>query len=225
MPVMQEPSARQRACREFISNQNEDYGKHCPIKNLTFSEVQSVLEWLDSNRPGRDKNFWFKGFGAIDVDVAWDFFMPAVAKVLPQCVKRGHSLTEVSAVTDPRKPPITRPVKVGSGDAFEFLVQGSAPEPYMVSFQRRSPKNISAYCTCPAGENGMACKHRIRIFRGSIEGIVSKNTADVAIVAGWIAGSDVETALQAVDELQKEFDRISKALSTAKKALAKCFMD
>jgi len=115
------------------------------------------------------------------------------------------------------KPPV--------GDTFEFLVQGSAPEPYVVSFRRREAKNISAYCTCPAGESGMSCKHRIRILRGLLEGIVSKNTTDVSTVAGWLAGSDVEAALRTIDELEKETDRIKKALSAAKKALAQCLLD
>jgi uncharacterized Zn finger protein len=120
---------------------------------------------------------------------------------------------------------LVRPVKARVADTFEFLVQGSAPEPYVVSFRRRDAKNISAYCTCPAGESGMSCKHRIRILRGLVEGIVSKNTAHVAAVAGWLAGSDVATALQTIDELEKEAERIKKALSAAKKALARCLLD
>jgi uncharacterized Zn finger protein len=116
-------------------------------------------------------------------------------------------------------------MKGSSADTFEFLVQGSAPQPYLVSFRRRDAKNISAYCTCPAGESGMACKHRVRIFRGLIEGIVSKNTADVTTVAGWLAGSDVDTALNTIDQLEKEAERIKKALSAAKKALSQCLLD
>lgn len=116
-------------------------------------------------------------------------------------------------------------MKPRGGDMFDFLVQGSAPEPYVVSFRRRDAKNISACCTCPAGESGMSCKHRIRILRGIIEGIVSKNTADVSTVAGWLAGSDVETALDTVHQLEKEAERIKKALSAAKKALAQCLLD
>ena len=110
-------------------------------------------------------------------------------------------------------------------DTFEFLVQGSAPEPYRVSFRRRDAKNVSAYCTCPAGESGMSCKHRIRILRGLLEGVVSKNTADVTTVAGWLAGSDVEKALHTIDQLEKEAERIKKALSAAKKALSQCLLD
>jgi len=116
-------------------------------------------------------------------------------------------------------------MKVRSADTFEFLVQGSAVEPYRVSFWRRNAKNISAYCTCPAGESGMSCKHRVRILRGLPEGVVSKNTADVTTVAGWLAGSDVEAALRTIHDLEKEAERIKKALSAAKKALAQCLLD
>lgn len=116
-------------------------------------------------------------------------------------------------------------MKARPGDTFEFLVQGSAPEPYRVSFRRRDTKNISAYCTCPAGENGMSCKHRVRILRGLPEGVVSKNITDVTIVAGWLAGSDIETALRTINDLGKEAERIKRALSAAKKALAQCLLD
>jgi uncharacterized Zn finger protein len=114
---------------------------------------------------------------------------------------------------------------MSTSDAFEFLVQGSASEPYVVSFRRRDTKTLSAYCTCPAGENGMACKHRIRILRGVIQGIVSDNSSDVATVAAWLAGSDVETALQTIDQLEKEAERVRKALGAAKKALAQCLLN
>jgi hypothetical protein len=114
---------------------------------------------------------------------------------------------------------------VSAPDRFEFLVQGSAPEPYVVSFLRRDAKNISASCTCRAGESRMWCKHRIRILRGLVEGIVSDNATDVSTVAGWLAGSDVQTALETIDQLEKEAERIKKALSAAKKALAQRLLD
>lgn len=110
-------------------------------------------------------------------------------------------------------------------DTFEFLVQGSSPEPYRVSFRRREGGNLSAYCTCAAGESGMYCKHRVRILHGLVEGIVSDNHADVRIVAEWLAGTNIETALQAITELEKEGERIKKALSAAKKALSRSLLD
>ena len=71
----------------------------------------------------------------------------------------------------------------------------------------------------------MSCKHRIRILRGIVEGIVSPNATDASTVAGWLAGSDVETALATIDQLEKEAERIKKALSAAKKALAQCLLN
>ena len=110
-------------------------------------------------------------------------------------------------------------------DSITFLVQGSAAEPYRVLFRRRDRTNLSAYCTCPAGENGMYCKHRIRILLGLVEGIVSKNTKDVQTVVGWVVGTDVEVALVTVVTLEKEADRIKSNLSAAKHALSRCFLD
>ncbi|PYK39735.1 MAG: hypothetical protein DME49_03080 [Verrucomicrobia bacterium] len=95
---MQEPTERQQACHDFISDENEDYKREFPIKKLTFAEVQSVLDWLDVNRPGWDKNFWFEELGKIEPGCAWDFFMPAVAQVLPHCVKDGRIAPEVPPV-------------------------------------------------------------------------------------------------------------------------------
>ena len=106
----------------------------------------------------------------------------------------------------------------------DFLVQGSAPEPYKVTF-RRDGKNLSAYCTCPAGENGMYCKHRFNILEGSSKGVVSSNTADVHFVASWLCGTDVETAMKTVKEIEREEERIKRQLSAAKKALARAMLN
>ena len=110
-------------------------------------------------------------------------------------------------------------------DTPEFLVQGSSPQPYRVMFHRRAAGNLSAYCTCAAGESGMFCKHRVRILCGLVDGIVSDNHPDVTMVGQWLTGTDVETALQAVVSLEREADRIKRALSEAKKALSRALHD
>ena len=106
-----------------------------------------------------------------------------------------------------------------------FDVQGSAPEPYRVIFIRRSPTNLSAFCTCPAGENGQYCKHRFSILAGSETGVVSHNLSDVKVVQSWLAGTDVEHALQGVHELETEAEKLKKQLSIAKQQLAKAMRD
>jgi len=76
-----------------------------------------------------------------------------------------------------------------------FKVQGSADEPYLVIFVKRTDTNLSAYRTCPAGENSQYCKHRFNIFDGVTKGIVSSNLDDVKVVQSWLPGTDVETAI------------------------------
>jgi hypothetical protein len=105
-----------------------------------------------------------------------------------------------------------------------FLVQGSAEEPYKVTF-KKTDSNLSAFCTCPAGENGQYCKHRFRILDGCDEGIVSSNKDEVMIVRSWLRGTDIEAALMGVIDAQKQCEKVKRELSAAKKRLARAFRD
>jgi hypothetical protein len=107
---------------------------------------------------------------------------------------------------------------------FVFYVQGSAKEPYKVIF-RKTDDNLSAYCTCPAGDNGQYCKHRFNILGGFTDGIVSGNEHGVGEVASWLDGTDVETALNNVMAADEQFEVAKRKLSEAKKLLAKAFRD
>lgn len=109
-------------------------------------------------------------------------------------------------------------------DKISFQVQGSALEPYTVRFMKNGD-NLTAHCTCPAGENGQYCKHRFNILSRSTKGIVSGNLSDVHTVASWLPGSDVEKAMTDVKEAEKAFDTAKKTLSAFKKKLAISMMD
>lgn len=109
-------------------------------------------------------------------------------------------------------------------EEIHFLVQGSADEPYKVTFQKKGT-NLSAYCTCPAGENGQYCKHRIIILEGSNEGIISSNKDEVMIIKSWLRGTDVEAALMSLIDAQKQCEKAKIELSAAKKQLARAFRD
>jgi len=106
-----------------------------------------------------------------------------------------------------------------------FEVQGSAAEPYSVVFKKRSETNLSAYCSCPAGENGQYCKHRFNILDGATRGIVSGNLDDLKVVQSWLVGTDLEKALVRMRELEAQADTINKALAAAKKEVAKAMRD
>ena len=101
-----------------------------------------------------------------------------------------------------------------------FQVQGSAPSPYDVTFVNRGSGNLSAFCTCPAGENGQSCKHRIAILNGETKGIVSGNEHEVPLVASWLAGSDIESALKEVVAAELLLERAKKEVARVKKLLA-----
>jgi len=102
----------------------------------------------------------------------------------------------------------------------KFLVQGSAPEPYELSF-RKAGDNIIALCTCTAALNGQHCKHRLSIFRGSTNGIVSGNGDQVALIQSWLPGTEIELLLNQVEEAESSFERAKNNLVTLKKRLAR----
>lgn len=99
-----------------------------------------------------------------------------------------------------------------------FLVQGSAPDPYRVMFKKTISK-LTASCTCPAGEYGLHCKHRIRIMSGDSTGIVSKNIDAVSEVQSWFHGTDTEKILCDLSEAEQQLEKIKKRISANKKYL------
>jgi hypothetical protein len=105
-----------------------------------------------------------------------------------------------------------------------FYIRGFAAVPYKVTF-RKNGENLSAYCTCPAGDNGQYYKHRFNILGGFSDGIISGNGGDVAIVTSWLPGTDVESAIDNVMDAEEQFKSAKVKLSTAKKRLAKAFRD
>ncbi len=113
-------------------------------------------------------------------------------------------------------------------EKIEFLVQGSAEEPYAVTFNKNG-NNLTAHCTCPAGQVGQYCKHRFGILKGISKGIVSGNESQVITVADWLPGTDVEIALNEVEEAEKVYEmevkKLKKVLTGYKKKLARALMD
>ena len=107
----------------------------------------------------------------------------------------------------------------------KFKVQGSAAAPYTVTFVSRSNNNLSAYCTCPTGSIGQACKHRLNILNGLTKGIVSNNLEDVETVLSWLPGTDIENAMIILKKLEPEVAKLKRALSVAKKELSRAMRD
>ena len=87
-------------------------------------------------------------------------------------------------------------------EKIEFLVKGSAKEPYKVEFLKENEK-ITATCSCPAGRYSGHCKHRISILTNKSKGVVSENIDDVEKVSSWIKGTEIESALEYFLEMQE----------------------
>ena len=101
-----------------------------------------------------------------------------------------------------------------------FLVKGSSTDPYEVTFIKDGA-SLTAICTCPAGTYGNFCKHRISILDGSTKSVSSDNVDQVAMVAGWLSGTDVGTALSELRDAEKIDDPEKKVLNAAKRKLAR----
>lgn len=101
----------------------------------------------------------------------------------------------------------------------EFLVAGSQPDPYTVSF-RFDGKTLSTECTCKAGLVGQSCKHRLGILSGTTTGIVSDNRSDVSNVVSWVRGTPLEAALRELVDASDDHKRATGRLSKARKAVA-----
>ena len=110
-------------------------------------------------------------------------------------------------------------------EEISFKVQGSASEPYETVFIKRTDTNLSAYCSCPAGQKGQYCKHRFSILDGLTKDITSNNIEQVETVQLWLPGTDLESALLKMRQLETEAMRIKKNLASAKKDVAKAMRD
>lgn len=101
-----------------------------------------------------------------------------------------------------------------------FHVQGSSHEPYAVTFVHEGTV-LNAECTCPAGQNGSYCKHRLAILSGDSAGIVSDNAADISLVLARLKGSKLEVALGELTRAERSHDEARKLLAMAKKNVSK----
>jgi len=103
----------------------------------------------------------------------------------------------------------------------EFLVQGSAQEPYKVEFYKEADNEFKALCNCPAGKKGQYCKHRFLILSNDINGVVSNNIEEVKIVSSWLSGSKIEKAMDNLLRLEEIEHLAKQETKNAKKQLAK----
>ena len=101
-----------------------------------------------------------------------------------------------------------------------FLVQGSAAEPYRVTF-RAHEGGVQMLCTCDAAAIGTHCKHRLRLLQGEATDIVSDNAASVGVLVERLAGTALARALTELVEAETAAEQAKRRVAAAKKALAR----
>lgn len=108
-------------------------------------------------------------------------------------------------------------------EQLSFLVAGSAPEPYEVTFIRTSA-GMKATCTCLAAAAGTHCKHRVDILLGTSKSISSGNAHDMATAQAWLPGSPIDKALTDVAEAEALLASAKLHLAHSKRRLSAAFL-
>ena len=105
-------------------------------------------------------------------------------------------------------------------DELTFQVKGSSAEPYELTFIKDGD-SLTALCSCPAGQYGNFCKHRIALLDGNSQAIVSDNQDQVPTVVSWLQGTDVAAALTEFRVIEASKESSKNALMAAKRKLAR----
>lgn len=111
-------------------------------------------------------------------------------------------------------------------EIFDFLVQGSAKEPYKVNFiKQEGHEYYAALCNCKAGSMGQVCKHRMNIFSGKTEDIVEGSLSDAKMLAQWYKGSHYEKINARIKEQEKVVKKAQSKLRSTKRELQQWMHD
>lgn len=101
-----------------------------------------------------------------------------------------------------------------------FYVKGSSSDAYEVTFIKDGA-SLTALCTCPAGQFGNSCKHRVTILDGNAASVSGDNANQVATVTQWLVGTDVEAALAELREGERNSECNKDDIAILKKKLAR----
>lgn len=100
-----------------------------------------------------------------------------------------------------------------------FRVQGSEPEPYLCEFVRDGDR-LLARCSCAAGQNGQACKHRLGLLAGESAGVV-EGAEHLAGLAAMLDQSMLQQALAELLAAERALDAAKANAARAKRKLAR----
>jgi uncharacterized Zn finger protein len=99
-------------------------------------------------------------------------------------------------------------------------VKGSSSDPYELTFIKDGD-SLTALCDCPAGTFGNVCKHRVAILDGDSTAVIDDDVGKSGTIVEWLAGTDVESALAELREVEARKNLSKPDLLAAKRKLAK----
>jgi hypothetical protein len=101
-----------------------------------------------------------------------------------------------------------------------LYVKGSSSDPYELTFIKDG-SSLTALCNCPAGTFGNLCKHRVAILDGDSAAVVDDDGEKIGVIGRWLVGTDVDSAMKEMREVEASSESEKSDLVAAKRKLAK----
>jgi len=96
---------------------------------------------------------------------------------------------------------------------------------YEVQIVRESGK-LSIFCSCPAGEFGRYCKHKVSLLTGETSLLTASNQVkSVSEMQEWVKESGYPSLLTEIDSAEKEAKKAQSRLQDLKKSLERAMKD
>ncbi|HUT30102.1 MAG TPA: SWIM zinc finger family protein [Sedimentisphaerales bacterium] len=106
----------------------------------------------------------------------------------------------------------------------EVLSKSSSGNPYTVRFYLREG-SVSAFCSCPAGDNRKLCKHVIRIMNGDDSILFDPRQKPLlARILSYLENTDIPLLVSRLIESQILLENVEKDMKKAKKTLEKAIL-
>jgi uncharacterized Zn finger protein len=106
----------------------------------------------------------------------------------------------------------------------EILSKSSSGNPYTVRFYMEE-NGISAFCSCPAGENRKLCKHIIRIINSDDSILFDNNQKNLlGKINSHLQNTDIPRLVSSLRENEILLEKTQENVKKAKKALEKVIL-
>ena len=106
----------------------------------------------------------------------------------------------------------------------EILAKSSSGNPYTVRFYLEE-NEISAFCSCPAGDNRKLCKHVKRIIAGDDSILFESNQKNIFLkISSHLERTSIPILLSELNESEILLENAQKNVKKAKKALEKAVL-